>query len=264
MTGVAVILAVAAVLLAVPARRRTLGPARARVASARTRDWPVMACGVLVVAVIWLLAGRQVAVVITAVVLVGSTAARVLWARQRTRRRRRAAGEVARACTVLAAEMELGKIPVTALLVTAEDCPVLKSAAAAAGIGGDVVPIWMGQAAQPGHGGLTILARAWRVAAVTGAPLAASVEMVATALRADDEVDQLVAGELAAPRLTGVILALLPVAGLVLGYLIGADPVTFLLTTPWGWGCLLSGTLLACCGLLWTEHLAAQEAATAP
>lgn len=264
MTGLAMVLAVAAVLLAVPARRRTPGLAREPVAPASTRRWPLMAGGVLVLTVVWFVAGRQAAVVITAMALVGATAARVLWARQRTRRRRRAAGEVARACTVLAAEMELGKIPVTALLVAAADCPVLKPAAAAAGIGGDLVHIWMGQAAQPGHGGLAILARAWRVAHVTGAPLAASLETVATALRADDEVDQLVAGELAAPRLTGVILALLPGAGLVLGYLIGADPLTFLLTTPWGWGCLLGGTVLACCGLLWTEHLAAREAEATP
>lgn len=206
---------------------------------------------------LWLLAGPAVAVPATAAGIAAATVARVTVVRARARRTRAEATDVARACTVLAAELELGRVPTAALAAAADDCPVLAPAATAARIGGDVVQTWAHQATEPGRHGLAVLGRAWRVASVTGAGLAPSLAAVATALGSEEEVDRMVAGELAAPRMTGVVLALLPVAGIGLGYAIGGDPLGFLLGSPWGWVCLLAGTTLACAGLLWTEHLAA-------
>lgn len=259
MTALAAFCAGLAVLLAIPPRPRRPEPApRSRGPSTGLR-WRAGLAAIGAVAAVWLLAGTRTGVLVTAAAAIAGTGARVLVTRRRASARRRAAADVARACAVLAAEMELGKIPVTALSAAAEDCPVLRPGAAYADIGGDLVEVWTRQAEIPGQEGLAVLARAWHVATVTGAPLAPSLDAVATALRADEEVDRLVAGELAAPRLTGVLLALLPLAGVTLGYLIGGDPVGFLLGTPWGWGCLLAGSLLACTGVLWTDHLAAGD-----
>jgi tight adherence protein B len=52
------------------------------------------------------------------------------------------------------------------------------------------------------------------------------------------------------------LLALLPVAGLGLGGLLGAGPVTVLLTTPVGVACLVLGVLLDLLGLWWTARIA--------
>ncbi|OYO13875.1 pilus assembly protein TadB [Enemella evansiae] len=157
----------------------------------------------------------------------------------------------------MAAELSLGKVPSAALGVAAEDVAVLAPAAAAARIGAEVPQVWQRQAAEPGYADLAALARAWQVAGRTGAPLGPSLLRVADGLRVEEELRRTVAGELAAPRMTGVVLALLPVAGVALGYLIGGDPLSFLTGTPWGQVCLLGGTLLAAAGLLWTERLGA-------
>ncbi len=68
-----------------------------------------------------------------------------------------------------------------------------------------------------------------------GAGLAAALDRVAAALRAEaDQRDDLRA-QLAGPRSTAVLLALLPVFGLVLGAGLGAHPSAVLLHTPPGW-----------------------------
>lgn len=260
MTALALLLAAGAAWLAVTPRRSVpAGPPedppsgrsgdRVRLGVVAVLAWP---------AGVFVLAGPAAGVLCSAATVIAATGARVVVQRRRlTAARRRAAG-ISRACAVLSAEMELGKIPSTALRVAAEDCPELASAAAASTIGADVVEVWKSQGSKPGGAGLQILARAWQVAVNTGAPLGPSLETVAVALRADEEVDRLVAGELAAPRLTGLLLGLLPLGGVGLGYLIGGDPIGFLTGTPWGWACLLAGCLLACAGVLWTEHLGGQ------
>jgi tight adherence protein B len=258
--ALAVLLAAVSAFLAVtPIRRVSNGPPAVRPAPHR-RDRIRLGTGAVLagLAGVFALAGPTAGVLCTAVAVIAGTAARVMVQRRRMAVAREHAAGISRACTVLAAEMELGKIPSSALRVAAEDCPELLPAAAASAIGAEVVEVWQSQGAEPGGAGLRTLARAWQVAVTTGAPLGPSLETVAAALRADEEVDRLVAGELAAPRLTGLLLALLPLGGVGLGYLIGGDPIGFLTGTPWGWGCLLTGCLLACAGVLWTEHLGGQ------
>lgn len=255
MTVAAVVFAVLAGWWAFPRQPRVPAPAVIEAARpGRRLRLPLLAVGV--VAAIWFLAGPVVAVPVTAAGIAAVTVIRVSALRSRGRRTRQAAADVARACTVLATELELGRVPTAALTAAAGDCPVLAPAATVAHIGGNVIQTWERQATEPGHEGLLVLGRAWRVADVTGAPLATSLAAVAAALSSQEEVDRMIAGELAAPRMTGVVLALLPIAGVGLGYAIGGDPLGFLLTTPWGWVCLVAGTALACAGLLWTEQLA--------
>lgn len=263
MSALAVVCAGLAAWWALGPRRVLPGPVAAP-SRARWERWWLPGLAVLGLVLVWTVGGPRFGVPLAAMVAVVLTIARVLVLRERRRRGRRAAVEVARACTVLAAELELGRVPATALTAAAEDCPVLVPAAAAVRIGGDAVQTWRRQGTEPGHAGLLVLARAWQVVTVTGAPLAPALATVAAALGSDEEVDRMVAGELAAPRLTGVLLGVLPLAGLGLGYAIGGDPVGFLLGTPVGWVCLVGGSALACAGVLWTEHLAGQAERRSP
>jgi len=59
-------------------------------------------------------------------------------------------------------------------------------------------------------------------------------------------------------RTTAAVLAGLPLLGVGLGQLIGADPVAFLLSGGMGGWLLVIGVALACGGLLWSDHITAQ------
>jgi tight adherence protein B len=61
---------------------------------------------------------------------------------------------------------------------------------------------------------------------------------------------------LSAPRATSRLLAVLPLAGLALGYGFGGDPVGFLAGSAPGQLSLVVGVALGCAGVLWTERIA--------
>ncbi len=52
------------------------------------------------------------------------------------------------------------------------------------------------------------------------------------------------------------MLACLPLVGIAMGQSMGADPLSFLLGTSWGLGCLSAGVVLALTGVWWVELLA--------
>lgn len=204
-----------------------------------------------------------VGVVICACVLAAlTTGATLLRQRLLSRQAHRRAREVSQACSVLAAELRLGKVPATALASAAEDCPILLPGKVLAEIGGDPAAAWLRDGRRPGAEGLLALARAWRVSTRTGAGMEEALGRVAEALRSDQELELMVSGELAAPRMTSRLLSLLPAVGCGLGFLIGGDPISFLTGNPVGLGCLLVGVLLCCAGLVWTEQLAAGASRT--
>ncbi|NNG20910.1 type II secretion system protein [Naumannella sp. ID2617S] len=256
-----------ALLLAALAAWALVGPRVRRAEAVQPDTGPVrhrssrliltVAGAVLLVPISWLIAGGTVGVLVGVAVTLAGTAAVVTRGRLRERRLLRSRVGVARAAELLAGELTLGKVPAVALAAAAEDAPVLRRAAAAAGVGAEVPAVWLEQASEPGNGDLLGLAQAWQVATRTGAPLGPSLARVASALREDEDVRRTAAGELAAPRMTGVVLALLPLAGIALGYLIGGDPLAFLFGSLWGQLCLLTGTVLAGAGLIWTERLGA-------
>lgn len=250
--------ALAGWLLVPPARGAARGGAATSVGrrGSRTARWTAAVAGaVLAVVTVGAVVGRSAGVVAVVVLLVGGGLGQVVLGRRRTRARDRLADEVARACSALAQELAIGRVPAAALRAAATDFPVLRPAASVVAVGGDVVGVWADAAREPGAGGLGRLARAWRVAEASGAPLASTLEAVAARLRADREVGAVVESELAAARMTGRVLTALPVAGLGLGFLIGGDPLGFLLGHWIGQACLVGGTALATGGLLWTERL---------
>lgn len=92
---------------------------------------------------------------------------------------------------------------------------------------------------------------AWRLADRTGAPLADTLDNLCVGLRQQAEVAAVVDGELAAPRATARLLAVLPLAGIAIGELIGASPLRVLVSSPLGRCCAAAGVLLLVIGQLW-------------
>ncbi len=194
-------------------------------------------------------------VVVTALA-VGFVAMVVLGQRARASRRRAAAARratVIEACDVLAAELAAGRPPAAALEGAATVCPDLQVASAAAKLGGDVPALLELIAESPGAEGLRGLAAAWRVADESGAAFALITERLAESLRAEESIRRQITTGLAGTRATARLLAVLPIFGTALGYAIGADPLTFLTTTPPGWLCLALGLTLTALGLHWTD-----------
>ena len=165
-------------------------------------------------------------------------------------------------CTALAGELRAGRSPAQALEVAAglavgPSRAALATAAAAAGLGGDVA-----QALRPRAGDagavphvLRSLAACWSVCSGSGGGLAAAVERLEQGLRADQAQRRAVQAELAGPRATAGMLAVLPLAGLLLAAGLGADPLHVLFETPVGLACLGGGLGLDVLGLLWTGRL---------
>ncbi len=272
----AVALAWAATLLAVARPReqdlsgRLQGPAGGSTAGANHpgRSAGPVVGGVVVVVVVLLvpaaglLAGSRGTVLVGCLAAVAATAVRWWRSHRRTRLVAARRVEVARACSVLASHLRVGQIPSDALAAASVDCPVLMEAVRTQDIGGDVVELWRQQARQPGRSGLLDLARSWRVAVDSGAPLAPVLSVAAESLRSDQVLQGVVAGELAAPRATAKVMAVLPALGVAMGYLLGGSPLTWLWAEPLGWACLSGGVLLACAGVLWIEALAERASVT--
>jgi tight adherence protein B len=224
----------------------------------------VVAAGALVVTVptagfvVWGLPGLCLSL---PVVISGGTIGYLIGRAARRRHAWQNRRQVAQACSVLAAQVRIGQVPLVALRSAAEDCPVLRAAAADADLGGDVVPRWRSQAGESGMDGLSDLARAWQWAVRTGAGMADVLDDVADGLAADEALRWTIGSEAAGPRASGKIMAALPLVGIGLGYAIGGDPLHFLVATPYGWGCLIGGSVLASAGVLWMERVADSAAA---
>jgi tight adherence protein B len=97
---------------------------------------------------------------------------------------------------------------------------------------------------------------AWRVADVTGAPLADLLDRLEVDLRSLERVRLAAAAHAAGTRATAGLLVVLPVAGIAVGYGMGADPLRVLLHTPVGAACAAIGVLLQVAGIVWSNRLA--------
>lgn len=107
----------------------------------------------------------------------------------------------------------------------------------------------------PGVRALHGLAAAWEVADCSGAPLAEVLDRYADGLLAQEEASDAREVALAGPRATSRVLVVLPVAGIGLGVLIGAEPVTVLTQTTIGRWCATLGTALTVLGWWWSHRL---------
>ncbi|WP_435845980.1 type II secretion system F family protein [Streptomyces huasconensis] len=126
---------------------------------------------------------------------------------------------------------------------------------AAARFGGDVPGALVEAAREPGAEGLLGLAACWRVAVDRGAGLAAGLERLEGALRVERDQRADLRAQLAGARSTAVMLAGLPVLGLLMGSALGADPLRVLLHTGAGLGCLVTGGVLEGAGMWWALRI---------
>ncbi|MEV0320786.1 type II secretion system F family protein [Streptomyces sp. NPDC050658] len=174
----------------------------------------------------------------------------------------RRAAEVIALCGTLAGEVRAGRQPGDALRLAAGESgggvglgEARAAVLAAARFGGDVPGALEGAAREPGGQGLLGLAACWRVAVDRGAGLAVGLERLEGALRSEREQRAELRAQLAGARSTAVMLAGLPVLGLLMGSALGAQPLRVLLHTGAGLGCLAVGGALEGAGVWWALRI---------
>jgi tight adherence protein B len=99
------------------------------------------------------------------------------------------------------------------------------------------------------------LAVCWQLASDHGLAIATLMRAAQRDIAERQRFSARVASGMAGARATAAILAGLPVLGVLLGQLIGARPLSFLLDGHAGGWLLVVGTLLACAGLLWSDRI---------
>lgn len=253
----ALMLALALVVL--PSSRRrvmTAGPTPRR-ATVTRGSWAGGAAGCAAVAAVLLLPLTTVLAVAVLAVTVG-----MRW--RRHRRRRSAVAEsrsLEAAIDVLVGELRAGAHPVRAFAVAAEetdgrvaDC--FHTVAARARLGADVAAGLHSAArssAMPAH--WERVAVCWRLAAEHGLAMSTLMRAAQRDIAERQRFAARVVARMAGARATAAILAGLPVLGTLLGQLIGAQPLRFLLDGHAGGWLLVTGTGLVCGGLLWSDRI---------
>jgi tight adherence protein B len=170
--------------------------------------------------------------------------ARVRYRRRRLIRRATAEGHALQsALEVLVGELRAGAHPVRAFCVAANDTAGAAGLAAAAGC--SALPMYWER-----------LALCWRLASDNGLGIATLMRAAQRDIAERQRFSARVASSMAGARATAAILAALPVLGVLLGQLIGARPLGFLLSGHAGGWLLLVGSALACAGLLWSDRIA--------
>jgi tight adherence protein B len=168
--------------------------------------------------------------------------------------------EVARVIRSASAELRAGVDPIAALRAATGGTSVLEAQRKAWGTvhaagGTDVRTALHAAASTPGGEGLADVAAAWHLAEQTGAPLAAILDRIAGSIQSEVELDREVAVEAGPARATARLMAVLPVFGLGLGFLLGVNPVAVLVGSGLGVACLVGGLALACGGVWWIESI---------
>jgi len=177
---------------------------------------------------------------------------------QERQRERRAAAE---AMAVLAGELRAGRPPEVALggaaqVATGPTGRALAEAAGAVRMGAPAPEVLLSHADRSAVPDLLQgLAVCWEVCQGVGGSLAAAVDRLEESLRVDAVLREELEAELAGPRSTAVLIAFMPVFGLLLGTGLGGDPFHVLLRTPLGWGCLVLGIGLELAGTAWTAAI---------
>lgn len=254
------VLALALALLMIPAGSRSRLEAVGLLVPARRRLPAVPCAGVVAVALAVVLPVSVVA----ASSIVGVT----LWMRRRrhVRVRRRAAESAAlqAALDVLVGELRVGVHPVAAFDAAAAEvdgvvAESLRAVAARARLGADVAAglhSVSGSSVMPAH--WRRLAVCWQLAQDHGLAIATLMQTAQRDIVERERFSARVDAGMTGARTTAAVLAGLPLLGIGLGELIGAEPVRFLLSRGVGGWLLIIGASLACAGLLWSDRITAR------
>jgi tight adherence protein B len=204
---------------------------------------------------------------VLAVAVVGATAGLRYRRRRRIRRGIDEGRTLGTALDVLVGELRVGSHPVHAFCVAANEtvgavAVSLRAVAARARLGADVTAGLRAAArssALPAH--WDRLAVCWQLAGDHGLPIATLMRAAQRDIAERQRFSARVASGMAGARATAAILAGLPVLGVLLGQLIGAQPLNFLLGGHAGGWLLVVGSTLACGGLLWSDRITDRLAA---
>lgn len=198
---------------------------------------------------------------ILAVAVLGATAG-LRFRRSRRRRRSSAASQALEtALDVLVGELRVGAHPVRAFSVAADEtggavAAAFRAVAARARLGADVTA---GLRAAAVSSGLPAqwdrLAVCWQLACDHGLAMATLMRTAQRDIAERQRFSVRVTAAMAGARATAAILAGLPMLGVLLGQLIGAQPLHFLLDGHTGGWLLVVGVTLACGGLLWSDRI---------
>lgn len=184
--------------------------------------------------------------------------------RRGVRRRVRRAAESAAlqgALGLLVGELRVGAHPVVAFEAAAAEvddsvATSLRAVAARARLGADVAAGLHSVALDsslPGH--WERLAVCWHLAQTQGLAIVALVQAAQRDVVERERFASAVTAGMAGARATATILAGLPLLGVGLGQLIGAEPLSFLLSGGVGGWLLIIGVMLACTGLWWSDRI---------
>lgn len=180
---------------------------------------------------------------------------------RRSRRSRDESRQLATALDVLISELHVGAHPVRAFIAAADETAGTISAscravAARAKLGADVTA---GLQAVALSSTLPVqwdrVAACWQLACDHGLAMAALMRSAQRDIAERQRFLLRVTAATAGARTTATILAGLPALGVLLGQLIGAHPLHFLLNGQAGGWFLAAGVTLACGGLLWSDHI---------
>ena len=163
---------------------------------------------------------------------------------------------LARWALAVAADLHAGSEPDAALRRAAQVHDYAHSAAAAARVGGNVPEALLKDAARDDVAALRSISACWRLGLTTGAGLASGIEAVVDGRRQALQVRRSLTTELAGARATARMMSALPLAGVGLGWLAGANPIGWLTGTPLGYLTLVVGVGLNCLGAAWTHRIA--------
>ncbi|KUI33115.1 hypothetical protein AU196_12505 [Mycobacterium sp. IS-1742] len=210
--------------------------------------------------VVWSVASAGV---VLAAGVAGATAAARMRRRRARRKCDREAESLEAALEVLVGELRVGAHPVAAFEAAARetDGPVadsLRAVAARARLGADVAAglrDTAGKSALASHWGR--IAVCWELAQSHGLSIVALMQTAQRDIAERQRFSSRVNAGMAGARATAAVLAGLPLLGIGLGQLIGAEPVAFLLTSGAGGWLLLAGVTLSCVGLLWSDRITA-------
>lgn len=187
-------------------------------------------------------------------------------------RRRRRSARTARATTAAAEqladalrritdELRAGSHPTATLAGVDADGPlareILAPATAAAQLGDDVPgALRRAAAGRPAVAAdVERVAGAWALADRHGVPLADLLAGAQEDIRWGFRFGNTVRAQLAGPRATATVLTVLPLVGIGLGQMVGADPVAVLRGGVLGQALLVVGVALAAAGSTWTDHI---------
>ena len=253
----AAVLMALALLILPPSPRGRLTRARARRRHLRPRALGCIAVG----------AGAAAAVLLPLTTVLAITVVAVTGSLRYRRHRRMAHATrdghtLETALDVLVGELRAGSYPVRAFGVAADEtvggvAVSLRSVAARARLGADVAA---GLRAAGGSSALSRhwdrLALCWQLASDNGLAIATLMRAAQRDITERQRFSARVSSNLAGARATATILAGLPVLGVLLGQLIGARPLSFLLGGHVGGWLLVVGTVLTCGGLVWADRIA--------